>query len=335
MPPRRRPRAGSRRPAPRGAVRAMWRSTRGSWARRLAVREAVGAERRVREVVGADAEEVALGRDLGGGQRGLGQSRSSRRAAARAPTVREERARDAHVVGPSHHRQQHRARPRSPAALRDRARAGRGTRSGAPSSSSIPRRGSPRRKGGSLVAAEVEHAHGGRAAGERRRAAARASRTCCSRRRPAAARRGTPARCGSARALRPRGQPGADLGRRRGVHEHPDAASVGRHCGQGALGALARARARAIARRPRRRARRARRDGSRITRALAAVDDDRRAVARPEAARPRPATVIGMPERARHDRGVRGDAAAGERDPRELVAVLRHVGRARGPRPRG
>jgi hypothetical protein len=62
-------------------------------------------------------------------------------------------------------------------------------------------------------------------------------------------------------------------------------------------------------------------------RALASVHHDLRAVGDPKQLRTRQGRHRDA-ERARHDRGVSRDPAAGERDSRELVAML---GNVRGP----
>ena len=129
-------------------------------------------------------------------------------------------------------------------------------------------------------------------------------------------------------ALGPSGQAGAELGGRRGVHEHPHAAPVGRHGGQGAVADLSRARARAILPRPHRRAPHVAADGSRITVPSSPSTTIWRAVGDLEQLRARKHGHRN-PERARHDRRVRGHSASGKGDSGEPLAVLGHV---RGPK---
>ena len=127
-------------------------------------------------------------------------------------------------------------------------------------------------------------------------------------------------------ALGPSGEAGKEFRGRGGVHEHPDAAAVGRLGRQGAVGDLSLARACAIIRG---RAGELRVRGGRLEDhgSLAAVHDDLRSVCDVEQL-PTREHRHGNAERARHDCRVRRDSASGQGDSREPLAVLSHV---RGP----
>ena len=242
----------------------------------------------------------------GGGDRRRRLDHRAERGAARAPgppaSAARDRGRTARTCSAdSHHRQQdaqRRSRGRGRPAM---ARSWASSASGCASSSSSPRCGRAGEERRGLVAAEVEHADGRVAPGRAR------SRTGAS----ARGGRPPPASCAASRkrelgaqqpdALGAGGEPGVELGARRGVDEHAHAAAVAGDGGQLAVarrllarGAAARAWPRRAARDPRGGRTHDASPASPSTTQLVAVGDARAALG-PEPDRHR------QPERARDD----------------------------------
>ena len=220
------------------------RSTRGSWAGASpCAKRSVPSVAWVRSFVPmlrkSDTAAISAAASAASGSSIIAPSSTS------APSAGEDRASHAHLAGRSDHREQD-AHVATAGELRDRDELG-AERPGVGQQQLDAAARLVAQERRDLVAAEVEDPYGGGAAvqpGEQRGEHLHVLRSLGPGRRIQEGELGPD----QARALRPCGQAGAELCGRRGVHEHANAVSVGGLGRQGAVGDLARARARTIVR---------------------------------------------------------------------------------------
>ena len=287
-------------------------------------RLAVEAERRLHEVVRPDRQEVRLECDLrrtGSGAGRLDHRAERRQLRTRAGRRAQQSAHRPHLLRRLDEREQD-AERRAPGDAQQGAQLCY-ERVLVCEEQPDPALGGADEERRRLVGAEVERAHRGHAAGERREHRRERGRMVVLRRpRPHVEEREL--RAQQADALGAQLEPGRHLRRSRRVAEQPHRPAVDRHGRQRTL------RRSVCGRPPPPRDRRAR-TGERVRtwvhfeRALVAVEDRR--VRLDELA---DADDHRHPERARHDRGVRGDGAAREREPEQPLGVeaeLRHLRR--------